>query len=202
MKIKNMNPLLQQNLFLIKEHIGMFKAANNFDVYNPETGEQMMTCREEKLGFFTKMFRFTKFKIMTPFHVEIKDLSGAPVISITRKSSLWGFSLVNILDENGNNVGSMKRKFRLGGAKLELNDVNGQNLCTLKGNLIGWDFKISRENQELASISKKWAGIGKELFTSADNYILSINEDVSGNDPSRMHMLAAVLCIDFLLKEN
>lgn len=180
----------------------MFKAANNFDIYNPETGEHMMTCREEKLGFFTKMFRFTKYKMMTPFHVEIKDLSGAPILSITRNASFFGFSLVNILDENGNNVGSMKRKFRLGGAKLELNDVNGQNLCTLKGNFIGWEFKISKENQELANISKKWAGIGKELFTSADNYILSINDNVYGNDQSRMLMLAAVLCIDFLLKES
>ena len=197
-----MNPLLQQNLFLIKEHVGMFKAANNFDIYNPETGEQMMTCREEKLGFFTKMFRFTKYKTMTPFHVEIKDLSGAPILSITRESSFLGFALVNVLDENGNIVGSLKRKFTLGGAKLELNDANGQIQSTLKGNFIGWDFKISKDEQELASISKKWAGIGKELFTSADNYILAINENVSSNDQSRTLMLAAVLCIDFLLKEN
>jgi uncharacterized protein YxjI len=197
-----MNPILHQNLFLIKEHIGMFKAANNFDIYNPETGEQMMTCREEKLSFFTKMFRFTKYKIMTPFHVEIKDLSGAPIISITRKSSFFGFALVNVLDENGKVVGSMKRKFRLGGAKLELNDAAGELLCTLKGNFIGWDFKITKEEQELATISKKWAGIGKELFTSADNYILSINDQVAANENSRMLMLAAVLCIDFLLKEN
>jgi uncharacterized protein YxjI len=197
-----MNPLLQQNLFLIKEHIGMFKAANNFDIYNPETGEQIMTCREEKLGFFTKIFRFTSYKMMTPFHVEINDLSGSPILSITRKSSFFGFALVNVLDENGNMVGSMKRKFRLGGAKLELNDAAGQLLCTLKGNFIGWDFKISKEDQEIASISKKWAGIGKELFTSADNYILAINDQVLENDNARMLMLAAVLCIDFLLKEN
>jgi uncharacterized protein YxjI len=197
-----MNQLLHQNLFLIKEHIGMFKAANNFDIYNPETGGQMMTCREEKLGFFTKMLRFTSYKMMTPFHVEIKDLSGAPILSITRKSSFFGFALVNILDENGNMVGSMKRKFRLSGAKLELNDANEQILCTLKGNFIGWDFKISKDEQELASISKKWAGIGKELFTSADNYILAIDHQVAENDNTRMLMLAAVLCIDFLLKEK
>jgi uncharacterized protein YxjI len=197
-----MNQLLHQNLYLIKEHIGMFKAANNFDIYNPETGEQMMTCREEKLGFFTKMFRFTSYKMMTPFHVEIKDLNDSPIISITRKSSFFGFALVNVLDENGTVIGSMKRKFRIGGAKLEMNDAGGELLCTLKGNFIGWDFKITKEDQELASISKKWAGIGKELFTSADNYILAIDNQVAENDNARMLMLAAVLCIDFLLKEK
>jgi uncharacterized protein YxjI len=197
-----MNPLLNNQLFLIKEHIGMFKAANNFDIYNPETGEMMMTCREEKLGFFTKMFRFTKYKMMTPFHVEIKALNGAPVLSIVRNSSFFGFAPVNVLDEKGNLVGTMKRKFRLGGAKLELNDAMGQLICTLKGNFIGWDFKISKDDQEWANITKKWAGIGKELFTSADNYILEINHLVPKDDQVRTIMLGAVLCIDFLLKEN
>ena len=197
-----MNPLLNNQLFLIKEHIGMFKAANNFDIYNPETGEMMMTCREEKLGFFTKMFRFTKYKMMTPFHVEIKSLSEEPVMSIMRKSSFWGFAPVNVMDEKGNLVGTMKRKFRLGGAKLELNDAMGQLICTLKGNFIGWDFKISKDDQEWANITKKWAGIGKELFTSADNYILEINHLVPKDDQVRTIMLGAVLCIDFLLKEN
>ena len=197
-----MNPLLNNQLFLIKEHIGMFKAANNFDIYNPETGEMMMTCREEKLGFFTKMFRFTKYKMMTPFHVEIKSLNGEPVLSIVRNSSFFGFAPVNVLDERGNLVGTMKRKFRLGGAKLELNDAMGQLICTLKGNFIGWDFKISKDDQEWANITKKWAGIGKELFTSADNYILEINHLVPKDDQVRTIMLGAVLCIDFLLKEN
>lgn len=197
-----MHPLLNQPLFLIKEHIGIFKAANNFDIYNPETGEMMMTCREEKLGFFTKMFRFTKYKIMTPFHVEIKSLSGDPILSITRNSSFLGFAPVNVLDEKGNLVGTMKRKFRLGGAKLELNDAMGQLVCTLKGNFIGWDFKITKDEQEWANITKKWAGIGQEFFTSADNYILEMNHLVPKDDQARMLMLGAVLCIDFLLKEN
>lgn len=62
----------------------MFKAANNFDIFNPETKELVMTCREDKLGFFTKLFRFTDYKRMTPFHVEIKTPDGAPVLSVKR----------------------------------------------------------------------------------------------------------------------
>ena len=123
-------------------------------------------------------------------------------MSIMRKSSFWGFAPVNVMDEKGNLVGTMKRKFRLGGAKLELNDAMGQLICTLKGNFIGWDFKISKDDQEWANITKKWAGIGKELFTSADNYILEINHLVPKDDKVRTIMLGAVLCIDFLLKEN
>jgi len=35
-----------------------------------------------------------------------------------------------------------------------------------------WNFKIKIKNVGLAAITKKWAGFGKELFTSADNHIL------------------------------
>ena len=34
-----MNPILSKNTFFVKEHAGIFKAANNFDVLDPESGE-------------------------------------------------------------------------------------------------------------------------------------------------------------------
>jgi uncharacterized protein YxjI len=50
-------------------------------------------------------------------------------------------------------------------------------------------------------VSKEWAGLGKELFTSADNYMLTINDSVAANDNVRILIMAAVLCIDMVLKE-
>lgn len=197
-----MNHILNKNLFLVKEHVGMFKAANNFDVFDPSTSELLFNCREEKLGFFTKLFRFTKYKTMTPIHLEIKTADNQPVLSMKRGSSFFGFAPLTILDENGATAGTLKRKFKLGGAKIEMNGSNGQLVYTLKGNFIGWDFKIYQNDRVVAEITKKWAGIGKELFTSADNYILNIYDTVAADDQGRILMMAGVLCIDFLLKEN
>ncbi len=197
-----MNPLLNENLFLIKQHIGMFKAANNFDIYNPETSEIIINCREDQLGFFTKMFRFSEYKASTPFHVEIKSINGDPILSLKRGASFFGFTPIPIFNENNIQIGILTRKFRLGGAKIDIIDNSNKVLATLSGNLIGWDFKIKNENVELASITKKWAGFGKELFTSADNYILVINENVLKDDPIRPFLLSSVLCIDFLLKNK
>ena len=61
-----MENLLHRNLFFVKQHIGLFKAACNFDIYDPSTQQMDLTCREENLGFFTKIFRFTNYKVMTP----------------------------------------------------------------------------------------------------------------------------------------
>jgi hypothetical protein len=62
---------LHKNVFFVKEHIGMFKASNSFDIYDPETRKHVMQCREENLGFFTKLLRFTDYKRMTPFDIEV-----------------------------------------------------------------------------------------------------------------------------------
>ena len=55
---------------------------------------------------------------------------------------------------------------------------------------------------QIAKVTKKWAGIGKELFTTADNYALIIENHVPANDPLRQLIIASVVTIDMVLKEN
>jgi uncharacterized protein YxjI len=195
-----MNSILNKNLFFIKEHTGIFKAANNYDIHNPENQDIIMTCREEKLGFFTKWFRFTKYKRMTPFNVEIKTTSGEKVLSVKRGVSIF-LSMVEVFDENEKLVGKFKQKFFSIGGKFNVLDSSDQVLCTLKGKWTSWDFKFIKDEIEFASVSKKWAGLGKELFTSADNYMLKIDEKVPADNSMRLLILAAVMCIDMVLKE-
>jgi uncharacterized protein YxjI len=195
-----MNAILKRNSYFVKEHIGIFKAANNYDIFNPETRELILTCREPNLGFFTKMFRFSEYKRMTPFQIEICTASGEKVLTVQRGISIF-MSTVEVLDENNMLVGKFKQKFFSIGGKFNVLDANDNLMCTLQGKWTSWDFKFVRDNNELAHVSKKWAGIGKELFTTADNYMLTINETVSASDPIRIMILAAVMSIDMVLKE-
>lgn len=195
-----MHPLLSRNTFLVKEHVGMFKAANNFDIYDPETSQQILQCREPNLGLFTKLLRFTDYKRYTPFNVEITDMAGQPVVSVRRGVSIFR-STVEVLDNNGQVIGSFKQKLLSIGGKFEVLDAAGNSLCWLKGTWSSWDFRFDQNGTELAQVSKKWAGLGKELFTSADNYMLAINETVPTNATVRQLILAAVMCIDMVLKE-
>ena len=195
-----MNSILERNLFFVKEHLGIFKAANNYDIVDPNNQEMIMTCREEKLGFITKMLRFTDYKRMTPFEVEIKTASGEKVLTVKRGISIF-LSKVQVLDENDNLVGIFKQKLFSIGGKFDVLDANENFLCTLKGKWTSWDFKFMKDDMEFAHVSKKWAGLGKELFTTADNYMLSIDENVQPDNPIRLLILAAVMCIDMVLKE-
>jgi len=195
-----MNPVLTQNNFFVKEHVGIFKAANNFDILDPTTQQLILTCREEQLGTFTKMLRFTDYKRMTPFHVEIKTPDGTKVLTVKRGVSIF-LSTVMVLDEHDKVIGYFKQKFFTIGGKFDVLDTNNQVLCTLKGKWTSWDFRFMQGETELAHVNKKWAGLGKEMFTSADNYMLEIKPNVAPNSSIRQMIMAAVLCIDMVLKE-
>ncbi len=192
---------LENNLFLVKEHLGILKAANNYDIYDPKTGNIIMECREPTLGLFTKLLRFTDYKTMTPFDVQIRLPDGTPVVRIKRGVSFW-LSRVEVTDGENNLIGTFKQKFFSIGGRFELMDSNDQVICHLKGNLIGWNFKFIRNDRVLAHVSKKWSGVGKEFFTSADNYVLEINPEVGADQALRKLILAAVMCIDMVLKEK
>lgn len=195
-----MHPVLEKNVYLIKEHVGMFKASNNYDVYDPETGEVILECREPNLGFFTKMLRFTKYKRNTPFDVHVTTPEGDQVIRVSRGISIF-LSHVDVWDENDERVGGFKQKFFSIGGSFNVLDVEDEILCTLKGKWTGWEFKFEKDGKEFALVTKKWAGLGKELFTSADNYVLEINDRVPPDHPLRMLIMGAIFCIDMVLKE-
>jgi uncharacterized protein YxjI len=194
-----MNPIFNQNIFLVKEQIGMFKASNNFDIFNPENNELVLTCREPNLGFFTKLFRFTDYKRMTPFNIEIKTATGELTVQIKRGVTIFR-SDIDVFDGGGRKIGVFKQKFFSFGGRFEVHDHQDKHLCTLQGKWTGWDFKFNKDNKELANVSKKWAGLGKEFFTSADNYVINIT-DVAEESKLRPLLIAAVMCIDMVFKE-
>ena len=119
-----MNPVLNRNLFFIKQHAGLFKAANNFDIYDPADQQLIMTCREAKPGFFTRMLRFSAYRRMVPFHVGIRTASSEQVLSVKRGVSLFS-STVEVMDENHVLAGRfLQKKFTIGG-RFDVTDPQG-----------------------------------------------------------------------------
>jgi hypothetical protein len=125
-----MHPVLNRNLYLVKEHVGFFKAANNFDIYDPQTNEQIMQCRENRLGFFTKLLRFTDIKRYTPFHIEVSTPSGEPIVHVRRGFSIL-LSKVDVLDgdEEGTRIGGFKQQLLSFSGAFHVLDANDHPIC-------------------------------------------------------------------------
>ena len=73
-----MDSILEKNLYLFKEHVGLFKAHNNYDIYDPKSKEIILHCREKNLNIFYKIIRTIKssLKMLTPFQIGITHLNG------------------------------------------------------------------------------------------------------------------------------
>ena len=197
-----MKKLLQKNTFLFKEQLGLFKASNNYDVYDPQTEEIILHCREKNLNPLYKIIRLLikDLKSMTPFEIEISGLDGIKIIKVKKKLSLV-LPKIEVFDESDKLIGFIKLNLFPLGNNFEIFDEKGNLVSKLNGSLIGWNFKFVKDKNTIARVTKKWSGIGKELFTSADNYILDIKDDVEKSSPLRLLIFGAVICIDMVLKE-
>jgi uncharacterized protein YxjI len=194
-----MHTILKNNLFFVKEHVGYFKASTNYDVYD-QNNQLILECREPNLGWFTKLLRFTEYKRMTPFEVTVNTPQGQNILTVRRGWTIFR-SEVEVFDENDMIQGRFRQRMLSLGGKFDIHDENDAVQCSVKGSWSSWDFSFEKDGVQLAQVTKKWAGIGRELFTTADNYVVSIDPTLSDKNETRLLILAAALCIDKVLKE-
>jgi uncharacterized protein YxjI len=191
--------LLDRTNFFIKEHVGVLKLSDTYDIIDPDT-QQQLGVAQEKLSFLIHALRLVIDKRMLPTKVEISEQVNGPAVLTIKRGLTFLRSRIEILDRSGQAIGYFKSKlFSLGGGFF-VYDMRDQLIAEVKGDWKGWNFKfIDSKGAEQGTVSKKWAGIGKELFTSADNYMISIADDFKANSGL---LLAAGLAIDIVFKER
>lgn len=190
--------------YFIREHLGFLKLSDTYDIIDPNTMDQIGVAKE-KPGALIHILRFFVKKQMLPTKVFVYEGSdpkeeGNVLFSIQRGFTLLR-SKVNICDAEGQTVGYLKSKlFSLGGAFF-VHDQSGEQVAFVKGNWKGMNYKFTDMNEtEIGRITKEWGGIGKELFTTADNYMVDIDGEPS---PTKVLLfLAAGLAIDTVFKEH
>lgn len=193
--------MLSQNTFFVKEHVGYFKAANAYDVLDPATGQIIGTVRETIPNFVVKLLKFTRLKTSLPFTVDIFESGGKKLVTIKRGFTFFRSS-VNVFDSSGQKLGRYQQRLLSLGGKFEILDRSDQPIAMLQGDWKGWDFTFKdRQGRELAKVNKKWAGVGKELFTTADNYVVNVNPQVTDELLKKL-VISAAFCVDMVLKEG
>ena len=193
--------MLNRRTYFIREHVGMLKLTDTYDILDPETQQQIGIAKEEISGLL-KVLRFFINKRMLPTCVNVyagtTDQIGELQFSIKRSIPFLR-SQVDVIDRSGKNLGYFKSKiFSLGGS-FRVCLMSGEEVAQVKGDWKGWNFKFLSGEAEIGTITKKWGGLGKELFTSADNYMITISGDV--DEYLSILLLAGGLAIDTVYKE-
>lgn len=195
--------MLDNNAFFIREHVGMFKLTDTYDILDPETQRQIGVAKEEPPEW-AKYLRLLVGKMLLPTKVNVYqgDDTGPIMFSIQRGIAFIA-PKVEIHDGAGQYIGYLKGKiFSLGGG-FWVHDARDRQIAEVKGDWVGWNFKfLNTAGNEVGVITKKWAGVGKELFTTADNYMVCINEGFTESSETKALLLSAALAVDIIYKEK
>lgn len=193
--------MLDLDTILVKERVGLMKMSDTYDLFDPATGTSVGICQEEPT-WWVHLLRLAVNKGMLPTSVVVSGNGGERILEIRRGFTLIS-SKVQVFDGAGVLLGYLKSKIFTIGTSFRVLDASENEIATVKGDWKGWNFKLmSASGAELGTITKKWAGLGKELFTSADNYVISLAPDASGRSGTRKMLLAAALAIDTCYKES
>ncbi len=192
------------DVYLVKERIAFLKLTDTYDIFDPADGSQIAIAKEKSSGVM-KYLRLVLNKGLLPSKVFVYEGDDFNNESKLQFSIQRGFSFlrsrVNVCDASGNILGYMISKiFTLGGA-FTVFDNNDKQVAYVKGDWKGWNFEMTDSSgNTLGKITKKWTGLGQELFTSADNYIIKVFDNTKKGHA--ILLLAAGLAVDTVYKEK
>ena len=191
--------LLDRHLIFVREHVGMFKLTDAFDLLDPENG-QPVGIAQEKISGWMKFRRLLVNKKMLPTRVEVAAAGeGQPPMLVLQRGFTFLRACVEVFDGSGVKLGTLRAKLFTIGGGFDVLSAEGQPFATVKGDWKGWNFKLLDLNGgEMGTVTKKWGGLGRELFTSADNYVIEVKESGAAN----ALLIAAALAIDIVFKEK
>lgn len=194
--------MLHLNQYFIREHVGFMKLTDTYDVIDPATQEQIAIAKEEVSGLI-HVLRFLLDKRLLPTTVSVyagtAEAMGERQFAIKR-----GFSFlrpkIQVVDGSGTEIGYFQSKLLSLGGAFRVFLPGGEEIALIKGDWKGWNFKFLAGDTQIGEVTKQWAGLGRELFTSADNYMIHLAGE--RDEHMSMLLLAAGLAIDIVLKEG
>lgn len=192
--------LLDKNVYFIKEQVQFMKLSGRYDIFDPITNKQIGFAKEEP-GAFVHFLRFIIGKALLPNKINVYDTENNSIAFIINKPLTFLRSKVSVYSGTGEYKGYFKGKILTLGGGFWVFDSNENEIAEIKGDWKGWNFNFFQQGRSIGTVTKKWSGLGKEFFTSADNYVISLTEEEHTRDKI-MLLLAAGLAIDTVYKEN
>jgi uncharacterized protein YxjI len=193
--------LLDYDLLVISQKAKLIELTNEYRIRD-EHGNDVGVIRQEGQSRARKALRMlTSLDQYLGVELALYDADGRRVVTLRRPPALLK-SRIEVQDGSGAVVGRIVQQNLLGKIRFGLEDANGMPLGEIRAeNWRAWDFAVVGPNEvEVGRVTKKWAGLGREMFTSADNYVLELGPSATG--PLRLLALASAAGIDTALKQS
>ena len=192
--------LFTEPILVVNQKAKIIELVSEFAV-SDQNGNRIGSVAEVGQSTAKKIARFVSSLDQFMTHrYEIRDAKEQPVLVLTRPRKIVKSSFV-ITRPDGTEVGQVKQNNVFGKIKFGL-EAGGTTLGSLNAeNWRAWNFNVQdADGNEIARITKKWEGLAKAVFTTADNYVLEIKAPLT--DPLLSLVVATALCVDTALKQD
>ena len=192
--------LFTEPVLVVNQKAKLIELVAEFKVFD-QNGNQVGAVAQVGQSQLKKALRLVSSLDQFMTHTyEIRDAQERPVLILTRPRKIMK-SKFSITRADGSEVGSVVQKNMVGKIKFSL-QAGGQEVGSLNAeNWRAWNFNIQdATGREVARITKTWEGLAKTMFTSADNYVLQMNEQLA--EPLLSLVVATALCVDTALKQD
>lgn len=193
--------LLARNQLFFSQKAKFIELTSEFRIAD-ELGNPVGFVRQEGQSKAKKVLRLvSSLDQFLTHHLVVYDADGSKVCALTRPAKFMK-SKVLVEDATGQQVGVIQQQNVIGKIRFTYEDPKGVVLGEVNAeNWRAWNFSILDDaGTQVGRITKKWAGAGRELFTTADNYLFELTGDVSA--PFRILALASAAGIDLALKQD
>lgn len=193
--------LLERDLVVVRQKAKIVEVTNQYRLQDPD-GNDIGVIEEIGQSALRKVLRvLTSVDQYLSHKLEVRDHDGRVVLSLVRPAKFLK-SRVEVSDGSGAAVGSIVQQNVVGKKRFTLEAPDGSPLGELLGeSWVSWDFRIvDPAGAEVARVTKKWSGLLREGFTTADTYIFQAEPGLAG--PLRLLAFAAAVAIDTALKQD
>ena len=196
-----MSDLFSHDVLVISQKAKVIEMTDEYRVFD-DAGNQIGTIREVEQSTTKKAVRlFSGVDQYLTRKLAVFDSEGHQLLMLERPAKLMK-SKIKVSDADGTERGAILQDNVVGPKHFALVDGRGDRIGSIDGeNWMSWDFAIhDSTGLEAGRITKKWAGILKEGYTTADTYVLQIEPEVSSD--LRLLMFASAAGLDVALKQD
>lgn len=182
------------------EILTSWEVKNTYEVFDG-SGAPVLRVREQGSGLLSILKRMF-LGPMRPLHVLVTEiLSSQPVLELRRPFRFIFHRIEVSLPGSGAALGVVHKRWSWFRRIYDIENEHGQVIAELFGPILKpWTFEIRVNDQAVGAVRKRWSGLGKEMFSDADNF----GVDLSGIHDPKLKLLAfaAVVLIDVVHFEN
>ncbi|MCM3884586.1 phospholipid scramblase-related protein [Frankia sp. R82] len=192
--------LFSEPVLVVNQKSKIIEVTNEYAVFDQQ-GRQIGSVVEVGQSALKKAVRvLSSWDQFLTHRLEVRDAAGVPQLLLVRPAKVFK-SKVIVSTPDGAELGTISQQNVFGKIRFDLQS-GGATIGAIKAeNWRAWNFSIVDHTEtEVARVTKTWEGLVRNMFTTADNYVVQLHRPLP--QPLLSMVVASALTIDTALKQD